>query len=78
MFIICDYCGGSFTTKKCTMDNCTETFFSCDCDWICDNHQCSCCGDIFDDLDDFGECEECRNKNVDTDLYHNNDIIGLG
>ena len=75
----CSYCGYSYLKHKCKL--CNAIIETCGCDParnFCEEHFCTSCQEPFLELNDFGECDNCKQSNTETEQYYSNDILGFG
>lgn len=54
----CEYCGGGYVSKKCQM--CDEVIYACDCDHLCNAHECVRCGALVPKLNEGDLCDDCQ------------------
>ena len=58
----CEYCGSGYVSKKCQM--CDEVIYACDCDHLCDAHECVRCGALVHKLNEGDLCDDCQNMSM--------------
>lgn len=75
----CSYCGYGYIKRKCKL--CGHTISTCGCDSgrdVREEHYCVCCDEPFLELNEWGECKQCKEATRETEQYHANDILGFG